>query len=105
MTHVVPDEETILHPAPQIAARAAPVAYLAQTCAGDDALRSRVEALLDAHDHQRSFLQSPAVVHAHQTLPPLEPPNLLLPLGTVIGRYKILEAIGEGGYDTVFMAE
>ncbi|MGA2871152.1 MAG: serine/threonine-protein kinase, partial [Verrucomicrobiota bacterium] len=76
-------------------------AYLKEACAGDDALRQRVEDLLRAHEMAGTFMGSMAVVSKSETTPikPLEQ------LGERIGRYKLLQQIGEGGCGVVYMAE
>src|SRR5437588_7125961 len=75
------------------------VAYLDQVCGGDLDLRQRVERLLEAHLQAGSFLAArPAVMPATTDLPAEAP-------GTIIGPYKLLQQIGEGGMGTVFMAE
>jgi serine/threonine protein kinase/Flp pilus assembly protein TadD len=76
-------------------------AYLAQACSGDDALRARVEKLLHAHEEARSFLNVPAA--ARRTAMSGGPSEDRV--GDRIGRYKILQKIGEGGCGTVYMAE
>jgi eukaryotic-like serine/threonine-protein kinase len=73
-------------------------AFLAQACAGKPELRAQVDSLLEAHQQAGSFLEDPATA----TMP--ERPVAERP-GTVIGPYKLLEQIGEGGFGVVYMAE
>jgi serine/threonine protein kinase/tetratricopeptide (TPR) repeat protein len=93
-------EEEIFH---QARARRDPderATYLEQACGGDAALRAAVEALLRADVGASGFLdRPPADPDATADAPGGERP------GTVIGPYKLLQEIGEGGMGTVFMAE
>ena len=78
-------------------------AYLAGACGDNAALRQRVEALLRAHDAPQGFLpEQPAAGPPKSTM-------VVTPVseaaGTVIGRYKLLQQIGEGGCGVVYMAE
>src|SRR5438034_5438542 len=81
-------------------------AYLDEACARQPELRLQVENLLRLHEGAGSFLEKPAaesaatgaLPNAAQASPPEAP-------GAIIGPYKLLQQIGEGGMGTVYMAE
>jgi serine/threonine protein kinase/tetratricopeptide (TPR) repeat protein len=72
---------------------------LKEACGDDAGLLRRVEGLLDAHVRAGSFLDEPAV--AGDVTVPVRSETT----GSRVGPYKLLEAIGEGGMGTVYMAE
>jgi eukaryotic-like serine/threonine-protein kinase len=77
--------------------------YLGQECSGDVALQAEVESLLEASAQAGSFLESPAP--APQLDATVDASSVTEQPGAVVGSYKLLEQIGEGGFGLVFMAE
>ena len=76
-------------------------AFLDGACVGNPALRARLEAFLQGHEGSDPFLEAQTAPSGITTVfVPLEEGP-----GTVIGRYKLLEQIGEGGFGVVYVAE
>ena len=95
------DNEAIFHAARHIPEPEARRAYVREACGGDEGRIARVEALLAAADGPDSLLDRPA---ADITLGTIDPPATESP-GTMIGAYKLIEPIGEGGMGSVWMAQ
>jgi serine/threonine protein kinase len=78
-------------------------AFLDEVVGEDDALRKRVEALIHAHEDPDSFLDKAGA--QLPTVDQIPPAPLAEHVGTLVGPYKLLQQIGEGGMGVVYMAE
>ena len=100
--------------------------FLQTICGTDTALRQRLDALLAAHEQPETVLESPTIRRdaprrdelrespfSHQGAakvqglvelgPPGDAPDEAV--GQTLGRYKLLERVGEGGCGVVYVAE
>src|SRR5690349_6243042 len=83
-------------------------AFLNSACGGDAKLRAEVEELLREHEQVGDFLATPAMLDRTpgSTIPiSAETLAAMEKAGDRIGRYKLLQKIGEGGGGIVYMAE
>jgi len=76
------------------------VAFLAEACAGDDALRREVESLLANDTQVESFIEPPAMEVEAKVLAADQPGVI----GQSLGHYQILSLLGVGGMGQVYRA-
>ena len=95
------DTEVIFHAARHIPDPDRRRDYVREACGGDEALIAYLEELLAAADGTDGLLDRPLAGTSEATIdqPATESP------GTVIGPYKLIEPIGEGGMGSVWMAQ
>ncbi len=76
--------------------------FLDRVCAGDVTLRAEVESLLRSFQEADSFMESPAVAGAAESL---VGEQKKLAAGQLVKHYQVIAPIGEGGMGEVYVAK
>jgi WD40 repeat protein/serine/threonine protein kinase len=104
--------ESILIAAVDIEPAAERRQFIERACGGDPELRRRVAELVENHFDAGRFLEEPAVDPADTASfatraaePSAAPRESSAAPGEVVGQYKLVQEIGEGGMGTVFLAQ
>lgn len=114
LTHLREIEKALFDAARNVTDPAAREALLEQTCNGNSDLRTRIERLLAVQGQAEEFF----TVHPFQESPgetamasatsaefPGEEPAATEGPNTLIGRYRLVQRMGEGGCGVVYLAE
>jgi eukaryotic-like serine/threonine-protein kinase len=102
--------EALFEAVRRLSSRAERAGYLAAACGDDPVVRRQVEGMIEneaaAEDYFRaieslgdSVREQAVETHAEDVEPPGEAP------GAMVGRYRLIERIGEGGFGVVYLAE
>jgi eukaryotic-like serine/threonine-protein kinase len=75
--------------------------FVEQACGGDFTLRAEVESLLKSYDEAQSFMETPAIESAAESL---VGEQRQFEVGQRVKHYEIIKLIGEGGMGEVYLA-
>ena len=78
-------------------------AFLAQACAGDEALRREIESLIALEPHAKEFIESPAVEVVAGMM--AREHGTQIAAGDRFNQYRIISHLGAGGMGEVYLAE